>query len=226
MKLRILNITLLFASIASSSATANRNLAVCEDMRGKFFIPQLEENKNCQFVRNHDIELCTSSNTVLANCPFTCGACDSDHDHHHVDEHLQMSCEEDDELYLEHIVEIEEYCEGVLEGTDTECPYLCLQPMSVLHLYYSVTCPNVDVDATYTAVEASNKCHADDHGHEEPAADTEDEVCEDTRGKFSIPKRDYGVEKNCQFVRNNDMTLCEDSWKVRTRCPLTCGECV
>lgn len=40
------------------------------------------------------------------------------------------------DLYDEHIVEIENYCQGVVAGTASECPYKCFQPFEVLHLHY------------------------------------------------------------------------------------------
>jgi len=237
----ILSIILLLSIISSTFAATLRGLAICEDNRGKFAIPEIAgQERNCQYVRNNDLDLCDTSWIVGNRCPLSCGTCDQDHDHgeehhdeedeeeehghDHVDEHLQMTCDEYDELYLEHIVEIEDNCQGIIQGTDSECPYLCLQPMSVLHLYYSVQCPNREFDKTFTAVDGTSKCHDDDHGHEELAVDTEYEVCIDSRGKFKIPQLG-DQKKNCQYVRNNDMDLCKDSWRVRNKCRSTCGVC-
>ena len=50
-----------------------------------------------------------------------------------------------DTLYAEHIEEIEAYCQGILDGTETDCPYKCFQPMEVLHLHY-LECPGREVD--------------------------------------------------------------------------------
>lgn len=57
-----------------------------------------------------------------------------------------------------------------------------------------------------------------------PELDEDEMVCLDKRGKFSIPQLD-GEERNCQYVRNENIGLCAKSWKVRNRCPRTCGEC-
>jgi len=226
--MKLLNITLLLASISLTSAKTLRGLATCEDKRGKFAIPELGKHqlKNCQYVRNEGMDLCKHSWIVGNRCPLTCGTCEGEegHGHGHVDQHLQMTCEEDDDLYLEHIVEIEDNCQGIIGGTDSECPYLCLHPMSVLHLYYSVTCPDRQVDATFAAVDGTSKCHGDDHDHEELAQNGNDEVCIDFRGTFKVKQLDNET-RNCQYVRNMDMNLCKDSWIVRNRCPLTCGEC-
>jgi hypothetical protein len=62
-----------------------------------------------------------------------------------------------DTLYLEHIEEIETYCQGVMDGSDDVCPYLCFQPMEVLHHY--LECPTRPVDPTDLAVNGTDLCH-------------------------------------------------------------------
>ena len=64
----------------------------------------------------------------------------------------------EDTLYVEHIDEIVEYCQGILDGTETDCPYKCFQPIEVLHLHY-IECPSRPVDPIYAAVNATNLCH-------------------------------------------------------------------
>lgn len=72
-----------------------------------------------------------------------------------------------DSLYVEHITEITTYCNGILDGSENDCPYKCFQPMEVLHLHY-LECPERVTDPFYSVVEATNKCHI--------AADAFDEV--------------------------------------------------
>lgn len=64
----------------------------------------------------------------------------------------------EDTLYIEHIEEINEHCQGILDGSETDCPYKCFQPMEVLHLHY-LECPSRPIDPTYVAVNATNMCH-------------------------------------------------------------------
>lgn len=75
----------------------------------------------------------------------------------HCHSYEEISCNEDDALYREHIDEIEEFCTGVLSGDDV-CPYKCFQPIEVLHLHY-LECPSRAKDATYMSIDATNKCH-------------------------------------------------------------------
>ena len=48
------------------------------------------------------------------------------------------------------------------------------------------------------------------------------EECTDIRGKFLIPGETVSMHKNCQYVRNNDMSLCDKSENVRTQCQQLC----
>ena len=63
-----------------------------------------------------------------------------------------------DSLYVEHITEITTYCASILDGSESDCPYKCFQPMEVLHLHY-LECPERDIDPFYSIVNATNKCH-------------------------------------------------------------------
>ena len=63
-----------------------------------------------------------------------------------------------DILYIEHITEITTYCNGILDGSESDCPYKCFQPMEVLHLHY-LECADRIVDPFYEIVNATNKCH-------------------------------------------------------------------
>jgi len=76
----------------------------------------------------------------------------------HCHSYEEITCAEDDALYKEHIEEIEEYCNGIVDGSEESCPYKCFQPIEVLHLHY-IECSSRAVDATYNAVNATNKCH-------------------------------------------------------------------
>lgn len=80
----------------------------------------------------------------------------------HCHSYEEIACPEDetsdDTLYAEHIEEIDNYCAGILESTEDDCPYKCFQPMEVLHLHY-LECPSRSVSVTYKAVNATNKCH-------------------------------------------------------------------
>jgi len=49
-------------------------------------------------------------------------------------------------------------------------------------------------------------------------------ICMDASGKFPIPELD-DEERNCQYVRNKNIALCQSSSTVSARCPKTCGEC-
>merc|ERR1711957_801561 len=64
----------------------------------------------------------------------------------------------EDQLYVEHIQEITEYCTGVLNGSEEDCPYKCFQPIEVLHLHY-LGCPSRAQDPLYIQIEATGKCH-------------------------------------------------------------------
>lgn len=63
-----------------------------------------------------------------------------------------------DSLYDEHVTEIEQYCMGIVNGTEDVCPYLCYQPFVVMHMHY-IECPDRSKDSTYLSVEATKKCH-------------------------------------------------------------------
>merc|ERR1712032_222370 len=63
-----------------------------------------------------------------------------------------------DALDDEHIEEITNFCQGVVDGTEAECPYLCYQPIEVLHLHY-LECPSRAVHDTYALVDATGLCH-------------------------------------------------------------------
>lgn len=80
----------------------------------------------------------------------------------HCHSYEEISCPADevpgDTLYAEHIDEIEEFCTGILDGSEPDCPFECFQPMEVLHLHY-LECPLREVDPTYLAVNATAKCH-------------------------------------------------------------------
>ena len=79
----------------------------------------------------------------------------------HCHSYEKISCPEEeavnDTLYDEHILEIEDFCQGIIDGTESACPYKCFQPMEVLHLHY-IECPTRPVDKTFKAVSAS-ACH-------------------------------------------------------------------
>ena len=88
-------------------------------------------------------------NVVVASNTFSTCHCHS---------YEKISCAENDNLYAEHIAEIEEFCTGILDGSDDACPYKCLQPVEVLHLHY-LECPYRAKHSTYVEIEAMNKCH-------------------------------------------------------------------
>lgn len=199
----------------------------CADTKGKFRIPEIDEIRNCQYVRNQNSDLCLASRKVKRRCPSTCNQCgifnDSGdhhgHDHDHTNEHLLMTCDNSDDLYVEHIDEINEYCDSVISGDTKTCPYKCLQPMTVLKLFYNEVCPDMVRSATYDLVEASGVCDLGDPWHPPEA----DDACIDTKGKFRIPEIDE--IRNCQYVGNQNLGLCDSSRKVKRRCPLTCSQC-
>lgn len=74
----------------------------------------------------------------------------------------KIVCPEDetpaDTLYVEHIEEIEQYCTGILDNSEDDCPYKCFQPMEVLHLHY-LECPSRSVHKLYKDINATDKCH-------------------------------------------------------------------
>jgi len=79
----------------------------------------------------------------------------------HCHSYEEIACPDDavsDALYDEHIEEITNFCPGVVDGTEANCPYNCYQPMEVLHLHY-LECPSRIVDGTYAAVDATGQCH-------------------------------------------------------------------
>ncbi len=45
----------------------------------------------------------------------------------------------------------------------------------------------------------------------------------DVRGKFNIPGQHVIMKKNCQYVKNREMSLCQKSETVRTNCSKICG---
>ena len=83
---------------------------------------------------------------------------DADCHCHSYEEIVCPGADADDALYDEHIEEITSHCQGVLDGTEADCPYLCYQPMEVLHLHY-LECPSREVHETYAAVDARGLCH-------------------------------------------------------------------
>jgi hypothetical protein len=80
----------------------------------------------------------------------------------HCHSYEKIACPEaetaNDTSYDEHIAEIETHCQGIVAGEVEVCPYLCFQPMEVLHLHY-IECPSRPVDPTYLAVNATDLCH-------------------------------------------------------------------
>jgi hypothetical protein len=77
--------------------------------------------------------------------------------HCHSKEEIECNSQGDD-LYDEHIVEIQTYCQGVVDGTGDICPYLCFQPFEILHLHY-LACDMRPKHELYKQIEATNKCH-------------------------------------------------------------------
>ena len=209
--MKLFNITLLFASIASSTAQAHRNLAVCEDKRGKFYIPELEglkKRKNCQYVRKYNMDLC-SSNKVLNKCPKTCGLCDPDQVLAVlVDTEVKACIDVRGKFSIPQLEGAEKNCQFVRKNDDMD---LCARSWKVRNL-----CPKTcDVEC------ASDEDEALVHDHEVPV----EAVCEDKSGRFQIHNQAGTTppKKNCQYIRNfpNYCTY----WMVREHCPKTCGTC-
>jgi len=63
-----------------------------------------------------------------------------------------------DALYDEHIKEITQYCQGIVDGTEKTCPYNCFQPFEVLHLHY-LSCKYRSPHELFLKVQATAKCH-------------------------------------------------------------------
>lgn len=61
-------------------------------------------------------------------------------------------------LYDEHIVEIEQHCQGIIAGTNNVCPYKCFQPFEILHINY-MECDTRPPHPTYIKINATAKCH-------------------------------------------------------------------
>jgi hypothetical protein len=77
--------------------------------------------------------------------------------HCHSYEEIQCSSQ-GDSLYDEHIVEIQTYCQGIVDGSDNICPYLCFQPFEILHLHY-LACDMRPKHELYKQIDATKKCH-------------------------------------------------------------------
>ena len=94
----------------------------------------------------------------------------------HCHSYEEITCPEeessDDLLYVEHTQEIAEFCTGVLNGSEEDCPYKCFQPMEVLHLHY-IDCPSRTIDSGYEKVYSTNKCHIGAPAPEEESAECE-----------------------------------------------------
>jgi len=99
-----------------------------------------------------------------------------------------------DTLYTEHIEELATFCQDVIDGTETNCPYTCFQPMEVLHLHY-LECPSRVVDSLYSTIDASGMCHAgttdvpEDMKSEEkcPTVDLSDAASKESNGQEEAP---------------------------------------
>lgn len=63
-----------------------------------------------------------------------------------------------DALYEEHIQEITQHCAGVVDGSETICPYKYFQPFEVLHLNY-LQCDTRPKHELYQKIHATGKCH-------------------------------------------------------------------
>merc|ERR1711924_267526 len=95
--------------------------------------------------------------------------CPEDHDGHDHGGHdghdhgggmEEIACDDSGKaLYDEHIVEITEGCAGILDGSVTECPVACSQPMGVLEHHYE-GCTSRTPPALYNDVVATGKCLA------------------------------------------------------------------
>mmetsp|Transcript_397 Transcript_397/g.1363 ORF Transcript_397/g.1363 Transcript_397/m.1363 type:complete len:651 (-) Transcript_397:103-2055(-) len=77
----------------------------------------------------------------------------------HCHSYEQIHCDSaGDDLYAEHIEEIETYCQGIVDATDDACPYRCFQPFEVLHLHY-LECSSRAKNSLYEQIEETGKCH-------------------------------------------------------------------
>lgn len=189
--MKLLQLTLLFTTL---SFTISNPFRACEDREGKFRIPELGGKfggklKSCKFVQNN-IHLCIDSWKARSECIKTCGGCQED----------TAIC-----LDARGKFDIPE-----LDNESRNCQYVRNENIELCNLSWTVrdrcqkTCGKcVDVP--------------------EELLD-EDDTCLDDRGPFEIPQLN-GEERNCQYVRNQNMKLCTRSWKVRNKCPRTCGEC-
>jgi hypothetical protein len=63
-----------------------------------------------------------------------------------------------DALYAEHIEEITQHCAGIIDGSESICPYNCFQPFEVLHLTY-LECTTRPKHELYKKIDATGKCH-------------------------------------------------------------------
>merc|ERR1740120_646247 len=71
----------------------------------------------------------------------------------HCHSYEEIKCDASgDALYDEHIVEIENECQGIVDGSETVCPYKCFQPFEVLHLHY-LECDYRAQNALYKQIE-------------------------------------------------------------------------
>jgi len=102
-----------------------------------------------------EVEVTILSNVAIGGSQVSKSTC-------HCHSYEEIVCPEqetpEDTLYVEHIEEIEAYCQGILDGLELDCPYKCFQPMEVLHLHY-LECPTRVIDPQYILVNATNMCH-------------------------------------------------------------------
>lgn len=167
---------------------------ICLDARGKFPIPELDnEERNCQYVRNQNIQLCNLSWKVRNKCQRTCGECGD------VPEELL-----NDEKCLDDRGKFE--IPQLNGGEMRNCQYVRNQRMNLCNKSWKVR----------------NKCRRT-CGQCGPNAIQQENICTDKRGKFPIDE--IGEERNCQYVRRKRIELCDISPRVKRRCKKSCGVC-
>mmetsp|Transcript_17243 Transcript_17243/g.22002 ORF Transcript_17243/g.22002 Transcript_17243/m.22002 type:complete len:692 (+) Transcript_17243:150-2225(+) len=93
--------------------------------------------------RNIDVKLYSNEGTIDCHC--------------HSFENITCNAEGDG-LYDEHISEITQFCQGIVNGTEYTCPYNCFQPFEVLHLHY-LLCDYRIPHPFFKLIEKTQKCH-------------------------------------------------------------------
>jgi len=139
---------------------ANECAEFCTSSSALVFMTGVEQGScnELDFKYNTETKIVLPPNSPMDLEVIVVSSVDAPHCHSYEKIACPKEGNRENQLYVEHIQEITEYCTGVLNESEEDCPYKCFQPMEVLHLHY-LECPSRAQDPLYIQIEATEKCH-------------------------------------------------------------------